>query len=218
MLSRKGPSWMSTALLSLDAPTWHEPLLAFLPLIRSTAAKAYRHLPVAERDEAVAEVVADSTSEFARLAARGRPHFWLIPALAKFAVRKRNAGRRVGTKVSRNDVLSPVPRKDANVESLESLSRSDVSAWRQAVADSRRTDPAEAAIFRIDFSRWLEGLPGRHREVVLALAEGERPGELANRLGIRPARVSQLRTELRAAWAVFQGEAEEHPTTATAAA
>jgi hypothetical protein len=57
------------------------PLLEFLPLIRATAARAFSHLSRPARDEAIDDVVADSAAGFARLAERGKAHFWYIPAL-----------------------------------------------------------------------------------------------------------------------------------------
>ncbi len=206
---------MSPAVSSQDF-AWHQTLIEYLPLIHATAAQAYRRFRGNAHDEAVADVVADCTAGFARLAHKGRPHFWLIPALAKFAVRRRNSGRVFGSAVNKNDVLSPVPRQEARVESLEALSGSNVEVWRLAVTDSHQTSPADAACFRIDFERWLEELPDRHRQLALALADGDRPGDIAKRLSVSQGRVSQLRCELREAWAVFQGESESSPAFAAA--
>ena len=75
-----------------------------------------------------------------------------------------------------------------------------------AVADSRRTDPAEAACFRVDFEHWMCGLPARERQVVMALAEGERPSVVARNIGVSAGRLSQLRGELRASWLAFCGD------------
>ena len=193
--------------LALPAPAWHRPLLEFLPLVRSTASKSFRHLSGTEREDAIEDVVADSTAQFARLASRGRAHFWLVAPVARYAVRCRVAGRRLGTALNKHDVLSPVPRAGARVASLDSLAGSDPAAWRATVADSRRTDPAEAAAFRVDFEAWLGGLTDRSREVALALTEGDTTGELARKLGVSPGRVSQIRAELRSSWILFQGEA-----------
>ena len=195
---------------------WHQTLIEYLPLIRSTAARAYRHLHGSARDDAIADVLADCAASFARLAQQGRAHFWLIPALATFAVRKRNTGRVFGSSESKNDVLSPIPRGEAQVYSLDALEASNPTTWRIAIAETHRMTPADAACFRIDFERWLSELPDRHRTLALALAEGERPGDLAKRLCISPGRISQLRRELREAWQIFQGELEGSAALATA--
>ena len=194
--------------LAGQAITWHTPLLSLLPLVRATATTAFHHLHPSEREDAVQDVVADTTTEFARLAAKGRPHFWLIAPLARYAVRRRTAGRRVGTALNKRDVLSPVPRGEAHVVSLDGLEAADRDGWRVAVTDSRRTDPAEAAAFRVDFEEWLRSLPTRHHEAATAFIGGDTTGELASKLGVSPGRVSQLRAELRASWQAFQGEVE----------
>lgn len=145
---------MSTTFVSSQNPAWHQPLLAYVPFIRALACKAYQGLGAGAREEAIQEVIADTTVGLAGLAAQGRAHFWLIPALA----------------------------------------------------DSHRTTPADAACFRVDFEQWLSELPDRHQQLALALAEGERPGDLAKRLKLSPGRISQLRAELRDAWDAFHGE------------
>ena len=194
--------------VTCQSSAWHQTLINYLPLIRSVAAKAYRHLDRDAQHEAITDVVTDCTAGFAVLANQGRAHFWLLPALARFSVRKRNSGRLFGCRESKNDVLSLRRRRIAHVRSLDQLEVSDPAAWRLAVAHSHRTTPADAACFRVDFERWLEKLPDRHRQLALALAGGERPGDLAKRLSVSPSRISQLRRELRAAWEAFHGELE----------
>lgn len=202
---------MSTLSVPAVRPAWHAPLIEFLPLVRSVAADAFRSLGPAERDDAVCDVVADSAVEFARLAAQGRAHFWFISAVARYAVRRRAAGRRPGTATNKNDALSPVPRAEGCVVSLDALEGDAPDVWRAAVADSRRTDPAEAAAFRVDFAEWLGSLSDRQRRLVAAFSAGDKPGEVACRLRVTPGRVSQLRTELHASWVAFQGGDEPIP-------
>ena len=197
---------MPTVSATLAAPAWHAPLVEFLPLVRSTAARAFASLGPAEREDAVEDVVADTTKEFSKLASKGRAQFWLIAPVARYAVRRRTAGRRVGTASNKRDALSPVPRGEAHVVSLDVMEASAPDAWRAAVADSKRTDPAEAACFRVDFEEWLSSLPDRHRTVALAFIGGDTAGELSQKLGVSPGRVSQLRAELRASWLAYQGE------------
>ena len=51
------------------------------------------------------------------------------------------------------------------------------------------------------------GLPETKRQIAELLAEGHEPGLVARIVGVSPARVSQLRTELEASWQAFQGGA-----------
>jgi hypothetical protein len=59
---------------------------------------------------------------------------------------------------------------------------------------------------RIDFGDWLDRLPRLKRGIAEALATGETTTEAAHRFDVTPGRVSQLRRELEADWARFQGE------------
>ena len=53
-------------------------------------------------------------------------------------------------------------------------------------------------------------MPGRKRQIAELLAEGHEPGLVARIVGVSPARVSQLRTELAGSWEKFQGTASIH--------
>jgi hypothetical protein len=52
---------------------------------------------------------------------------------------------------------------------------------------------AGVAICRIDFAEWLRRLTARLRKIALALAAGETTKGAAEKFGLSPARVSQLR-------------------------
>ena len=78
-----------------------------------------------------------------------------------------------------------------------------------ALTDNSVTPPPDAAAFRIDFPRWLDGLPDRDRQLVERLMVGERTLAMAKRFRISPARVSQLRRELCRDYSRFHGECPE---------
>ena len=66
--------------------------------------------------------------------------------------------------------------------------------------------PADVAASRIDFPAWLATLSHRNRRIALRLAAGDAAGSVAQRFGISPGRISQLRRELAEAWQAFHGE------------
>jgi FixJ family two-component response regulator len=72
--------------------------------------------------------------------------------------------------------------------------------------EDHHAGPAEIAATRIDFGQWLNTLGSRRRRIAQVLATGETTSRVARQFRISPARVSQLRSELRAAWHAFQGE------------
>ena len=68
--------------------------------------------------------------------------------------------------------------------------------------------PADAACFRLDFARWLEGLPTRKRQIADLLTEGHEGAVIARMMSLTPGRVSQVREELNASWRAFQAQGE----------
>ena len=105
------------------------------------------------------------------------------------------------------DVLVPTTQQlhGYEVHSLDDDSCSQDSGWKGAVAvDSKNFTPADAVAFKLDFDRWLSGLPSRCRTVSERLAVGDRPGQLASKLSLAPATVSRLRHKLQRSWERFQ--------------
>ncbi|WP_145240189.1 hypothetical protein [Urbifossiella limnaea] len=61
----------------------------------------------------------------------------------------------------------------------------------------------DQAAFRVDFPRFREELTPTTQAALDLLAAGWGTGAAAARLGVTPARVSQLRRELAQKWAAF---------------
>lgn len=70
----------------------------------------------------------------------------------------------------------------------------------------RRQSIADLAAFRIDFAVWLRTLTRRGRQIIHGLVAGERPSDLADRLGFSRDWMSQLRRRYQRDWQVFQGD------------
>lgn len=70
------------------------------------------------------------------------------------------------------------------------------------VADVARIggNPSAIAGFRIDFQRWLNGLPANYRAMAELLASGETTADAAKRFGVSAARISQVRRMLAESW------------------
>jgi hypothetical protein len=200
------------ATLNLNIAAKHstaEPdFLEMLPTIRSVASYAFRHARRAVREELLAEVVANAFAAFRRLIDRGQAALAYPTVLAKYAIRQVRAGRRVGSKWSASDVLSPCAQR---CKQFAVQSFAEVSAhrqWQELLLTDRRARPAEVAGFKLDFTEWLKRLRRSKRQVALRLVAGHTTKEVAGACGISPARVSQLRHELHQNWNAFQGEPE----------
>jgi DNA-binding NarL/FixJ family response regulator len=183
------------------------PVPAWLPAVGRHARRAFRSHPPADRDEFAAAAVALAWEAAVRLAARGKDPAAFPATVVKFAVLAVLNGRRVGGGATTRDVLEPAARRRRGF-TFRSLDdpRPGGGWWRDLVADPRTPVPAQAA-FNLDFPAWLAALPPRLRRIARLLARGLGTAQAAARLGVTPARVSQVRRELAAAWHAFHGEA-----------
>ena len=184
--------------------------LELLPTIRTAAQVAFRGWDAEAREDAVTEVIANCYVAFARLAARDKVEVAFATVLARFAIRQLRVGRRVGSRFTVQDVMSPVAqrRRGFTVERFDADSAGD--DWLEAVTDDMSTPVADQAAFRCDFPAWLTQQNRRTRRIVEALALGHTTNEVAHRFRVTPGRVSQLRRELHSSWQTFHGETTEH--------
>jgi len=81
------------------------------------------------------------------------------------------------------------------------------SPWHASLIADRKASVPDLAAFRIDFREWVGRMVERDRNVIAQLAEGEKTHIVAERFGLSPGRVSQLRRRYERDWQVFQGEA-----------
>lgn len=184
--------------------TLHESFLEMLPAIERYARQAFRgHDPV-EREERVAEVVADSFVAFRRLTELGRSELAYAAPLAMYAVRHVRSGRRVGTPLNKRDVLSPANRR-VTVEPLPRFPHGD-GEWQEVLVEDRHAGPAETAAARLDVAKWFRRLPAAKRRIARELAGGETTLATAKKFGLTAGRISQLRRELQTSWRELQGE------------
>jgi len=186
---------------------WQEDFLRVEPAVREHARIRFRRLRPDQKEEAVAETVAAACVSYAHLASQGKLGRAFTTSLADFAVRHTALGRHVGGSQSSSDVTSPLARKRHGF-SLHYLSPGhDYHGLRPLVTERRAYSPADVAAFRIDFSEWLTGFPRRDRRIIGRMIAGDGTFAVADRFGVTPGRVSQLRRKYELSWRVFQREA-----------
>jgi len=191
---------------STTEPAWHAGFLVLLPALFDQVRFAFRAMQPEARQDAVQESLANAAVAYARLHERGKADIAYATPLARYAVRQYRAGRRVGSELNRNDVMSKNCQKYHGVR-VERLDRRDPSgAWKEILVEDKTCTPAETAIARIDFGDWLSRLCQRDRGIATTLAAGETGRNTAKLYGISDGRVTQLRGELKRNWQVFQGE------------
>ncbi len=190
------------------SPRHQQRFLQLLPQIEQQARVAFRGLGSEQRQELIAEVIANAYVAFARLVQRGIEDSIYATPLAQFAIRQVRTGRRVGGKLNVKDVTSVhcQRRKGVQVESLTRYNQRK-EQWQELVVEDRTAGPADVAATRIDFGEWLRTLPGKQSRIALLLATGESTSAAARKFGLSPARISQLRRELLDEWNEFHAMA-----------
>jgi len=188
-----------------DAAVQHQ-FLTMLPQIRRQAWMVFRDRRPEAREELIEEVIANAYCAFAQLVRRGKQAVAYPSPLAQYAIRQVRAGRRVGSQLNKQDLLSPYARRIQGF-TIERLDRPDKStgAWRQILVEDQHAGPAEIAAARIDVVAWLATLSRRQRRIAKALAVGASTSAVARQFGLCPARISQLRSWFRGHWEDFQG-------------
>jgi hypothetical protein len=205
-----------TALSLTTLASAHQQFEAALPAIESSGRYLLRHRRH-DRDDLLAELTACAWKAWRGLLERGKDPLAVgISGIIGWAARHTLKGRRVGNR-SRGgrgcmDVLNRRAQKVAGfrVISYDAVpgtgTWSDSPTWQEWLTADYRADPAEAGAFNVDFRSWLAGLPGRRRQTAELLAQGFATSEVAQRVGVSAAAISQARLWLRRHWLRFQGE------------
>lgn len=202
--------------------TLHARFLAILPKIRTHGQICFRGLKCRDkRMDALSEMVALCWKWFARLVEKGKDPAEFPSALATYAVRAVLSGRRLTGVEGVNDVMSyqAQQRYGFHVESLPSSTaksyeeiygsvhgQQKLDAFAERLRDNTKTPVDEQAAFRIDFPAWRRTRCERDRRLLDDMMLGERTKDLADKHGLTPGRVSQLRREFQQDWQRYQGD------------
>src|SRR5262245_19338720 len=199
----------------------HTPFLAILPRIEAHGNVYFRHLKCTHRkEEALAEMRALAWKWFIRLLQRGKDPSEFVSALAVYAAKAVNSGRRVCGHEKAKDVLSHVAQRRHGF-AVESLPRATSTSherlystprgqqaqdvFEERLHDNTVTPPPDQAAFRIDFPAWRRTRSERDRRVVDELMAGGRTKDVSAKFGMSPGRVSQLRRDFLEDWKRFNG-------------
>lgn len=178
--------------------------LKILPQIQACAQYAFRNSSVSLQEEAVQDILVQSFVAFRRLCDEGSFKKIYPTVLARFAILRYRSGRQA---VSTEPPQARIFRDPAPL--LSGRPRSPFSPghdWKEVLIEDRRTPIPEQVSFRIDFQSWLLHLTPMRRRCAEFLADGHTPLEVAGKLRISSARVSQIRRELREDWERFTSE------------
>jgi hypothetical protein len=194
-----------------DAPLehLHAAFLAIVPRIERHGEVYFRHVRCPHRKaDYIAEMVAVSWRWFVRATEKGKDVSEFVAAMATYAARHVRSGRRLCGQEKGKDALSPLAqtRHSFVVEKLPDFSTLSSNPFAEALRNNTQTPPPEQAAFRLDFPAWLSTLGARKRSIAEDLMVGERTLDVADRYGLCPSRVSQLRQEFYLDWRRFLGD------------
>jgi hypothetical protein len=191
--------------------------VAMIPGIRKQLRFAFRHSPMALRQERIDDALAQAFVLFAQLVLRKRVRLAHPTALARYAAHRVRSCRPIGSRSNSKDVMSRVTQRRFGFRVMSA----DPSCWAgqlgptELLGESRQATPADLAAIRVDFASWLGRLSGRQREIALCLAVGEPTNLVAHRFGVSCGRISQIRVELATCWRQFHGETAGAETSGT---
>jgi hypothetical protein len=203
----------SATLTGASLSSIHKQFEAALPSMDSVIRHHFRNWPARRRADALADARAALWAAWHSLIRRGKDPLQVgVTGIAARCCLFKKAGRKLGNKNRGRgclDIHDPRARRRLGIEII-SLDRDEETVardgWRGWLAENKRVTPADEAAFRLDFGRWLAGLPERKRQMAELLVMGEETGSVARQLVVTPGAVSQTRTWLESSWRAFQGE------------
>jgi len=198
-----------------SVPQIHQRFLVILPRIIRHGKVCFRGFHATLREEAIAEMIALSWMWYRRLMERGKNPDRFPSALASYSAKAVRCGRRVCGQEKAQDVLSQQAqqRQGFRVESLPTSTRRSherlhstgrgqhhLDSFEERLRDNTLTPVPDQVSFRIDFRDWLMTRTERERRMIEAMILNRRTQELANKFGVSPSRISQLRGEFQQDW------------------
>jgi hypothetical protein len=180
-----------------------------LPRVLSHGRVCFRNLKCPHRqDDAIQEMIGLAWEWHLRLAENGKDSTRFPTALATYAARAVRSGRRLVGQEKSKDVLSPLAqqRHHFTVRKLPDFETLSDNQLTEALADNTKSPPDETVCFKLDFAAWLDILTERDRSIAQDLMVGRRTIDVADKYGLSPGRISQLRREFCQDWQTFCGD------------
>ena len=183
-----------------------------LPRVEAHGRVYFRHVRCPhQKEELLAEMRGLAWKWYVGLVRRGKNVLDFVSALASYAARAVNSGRRVCGHEKAKDALSPVAQRlhGFAVGKLPDFSTLDGSPLEEALIDNTRSEVPEQVAFRIDFPAWRLTHWERDRRLIDTLMLGERTKEVSRLFGLSQGRISQKRRQFMEDWRRFCGDLAE---------
>jgi hypothetical protein len=181
---------------------WQSSFLCMLPEIQQRLRLAFRRLDPEAREDAIDEAVIHSLLSYTRLHDQGRAEAATASTLAWYAALAVKRGRPAGSRMNGKEPLSRYAQVGNGIQ-IEQLPGN----WIELLVEDRRASVVDLVAAKIDVGAWFATLSRRMKQIARDLADGCSTSEVAERHGLSPGRISQLRRTLEQSWGAFQQEA-----------
>jgi hypothetical protein len=178
--------------------TWQTSFAAMLPDIQHRLQSAFCYLDAEARDEAVAEAIVHCLISYVRLYDQGRAETVSASSLAWFAALAVKRGRPAGNRMNGKEPLSRYAQIGNGIQVEQA------GNWIELLVEDKRASIADQVAARLDVGAWFATLSRRMKRIARDLAYGFSTSEVAEKHGVTPGRISQLRRTLELSWATFQ--------------
>ena len=182
--------------------TWQSNFVTMLPEIERRLRRAFRQLDAERREDAVAEAIVHSLLSYSRLHDRGNAESATASTLAWYAAKQVKRGRPAAGRMNGEEPLSRYAQigKGIQVEQRH-------GNWMDLMVEDKRASVPDQVAAKLDVGAWFATLSRRMKQIARDLAYGFSTSEVAEKHGVTPGRISQLRRTLEESWAAFQQEA-----------
>jgi hypothetical protein len=182
--------------------TWQSDFVTMLTEIQQQLRRAFRHLDAEAREDAVEEGVVHSLLSYARLHEQGRAEVANASTLAWYAALAVRRGRPAGSKMNSKEPLSRYAQVGNGIQIEQRHGN-----WIDMLVEDKRASVPDQVAAKLDVGTWFATLSRRMKRIAGDLACGFSTSEVAEKHGVTPGRISQLRRTLEASWFAFQQEA-----------
>jgi hypothetical protein len=180
---------------------WQTSFVAMLPEIQQRLRRAFRHMDSASREESISDGVVHCLLSFARLYDQGRTEAASASTLAWYAALAVKRGRPAGNRMNGKEPLSRYAQIGNGIHVEQRHGQ-----WMDLMVEDKRASVPDQVAAKLDVGAWFLTLSRRMKQIARDLAYGFSTSEVAEKHGVTPGRISQVRRTLEESWAAFQGE------------
>ena len=180
---------------------WQTGFVEMLPAIERLLRMAFCRLKPEAHEEAVEEGVVHCLLTYVRLHEQSRAQRLTPSSLAWYGSRQVKRGRPAVGRLNNKDPLSRYAQL-SNAVQVEPLE----SGWIDTLVEDKRAPVLDQVAAKMDVGAWFGSLSRRMKQIARDLAHGFSTKEAAEKHGVTPGRISQLRRSLANSWAAFQHE------------